>query len=104
MAASTRTPKRRHMSRREWSMRERCNTWGVPYTQVSRARVFARSGWRCALCGDPVDKSLRFPNPASKSLDHVIPLSVPGSPGHVFANCQLAHLGCNARKGGVNRM
>ena len=107
MAAATRTPRKRdpnRLSRREYAVKLRCDAWGVPYTRVSRAAVFRYSNWRCGICGLPVDKALRFPHSMSKSLDHVIPLSVPGSPGHVISNCQLAHLSCNTRKGGVNRM
>jgi 5-methylcytosine-specific restriction endonuclease McrA len=81
-------------------MKLRCDTWGVPYTKVSRAAVFKRDGYVCQLCGEPIDPKLRYPNPKSKSLDHIVPLSHgPGTPGHVFSNAQAAHFGCNASKG-----
>ncbi|MFF1739589.1 HNH endonuclease [Streptomyces mirabilis] len=67
---------------------------------MSRAAVFRRDGWICQLCGGPIDRALRYPNPLSKSIDHRVPLSHgPGTPGHVFENCQAAHFGCNASKG-----
>jgi 5-methylcytosine-specific restriction endonuclease McrA len=60
--------------------------------------VFERDGWTCMLCGQPVDKRLIWPDEMSKSLDHNVPLVAGGL--HTRANCQLAHLICNIRKGG----
>lgn len=62
------------------------------------SEIFERDGWRCQLCGRKVDPALRYPSPMSSSIDHIVPLSVPGGPGHVRANVQLAHLGCNTKK------
>jgi 5-methylcytosine-specific restriction endonuclease McrA len=59
--------------------------------------VFERDGWICRLCGRPVDPSLRWPDPAAASLDHVVPLIAGG--GHSRANSQLAHWLCNVKKG-----
>lgn len=58
--------------------------------------VYERDGWICGLCREPVDRELRYPNPKSPSLDHVIPLSRGGH--HVLENVQLAHLTCNVKK------
>jgi 5-methylcytosine-specific restriction endonuclease McrA len=60
--------------------------------------VYERDGWICMLCGRQVDKHLRWPDEMSASLDHNIPLVAGGL--HTRANCQLAHLICNIRKGG----
>jgi hypothetical protein len=63
----------------------------------ARARV-VRSQSCCSICGELVDKSLRWPDPMSASVDHVDPLAMGGAdldPG----NHALAHLGCNSRKG-----
>jgi 5-methylcytosine-specific restriction endonuclease McrA len=88
------------LSRREYAIKLRCEGWGVPYTKVSRSRVFNRDGWVCQLCGQPIDRAVRFPKPHSASIDHIVPLSHgPGTPGHVLSNCQAAHFGCNASKG-----
>lgn len=81
------------------SHRERARHFGVPYEATSAKRVYERDGWRCGLCREAVDPGCAFPDPLSPSLDHVIPLSVAGSPGHVWSNVQLAHLGCNIKKG-----
>lgn len=51
----------------------------------------------CALCGKPVDKTLRFPNPLSPSIDHIIPVAKGGHPADI-ENLQLTHLKCNQQK------
>ena len=32
----------------------------------------------CGICGKPVDFSLRYPNPMSKTIDHIIPAKSDG--------------------------
>lgn len=64
---------------------------------ANRLVIAARDGWTCRLCGDPVSRRLKWPHPLSASLDHIIPLSLGGSPE--ITNVQLAHLRCNIRKG-----
>ena len=54
------------------------------------------SGGLCALCLEPVDLSLRFPDPLSMSVDHIIPWSMGGS--NDPENLQVAHLICNNQK------
>ena len=50
----------------------------------------------CAICGRPVNFDLKFPNPWSATLDHIIPMSKGG--GHTWDNVQIAHAICNSRK------
>jgi len=45
----------------------------------------------------PVDAELRFPDPLSASLDHVLPLARGGR--HTRENVRLTHLRCNVRRG-----
>lgn len=52
----------------------------------------------CALCGKPVDKSLKYPHPFSASVDHIKPVSKGGHPSNL-SNLQLTHLVCNISKG-----
>lgn len=59
--------------------------------------VFERDGWRCGICGEPVDPNLKWPDEWSASLDHVLPLAAGG--WHTVDNTQCAHLICNIRKG-----
>lgn len=58
--------------------------------------VYSRDCGVCGICGQGVDRSLRWPAKLSATLDHVIPLSKGGS--HEYANVQLAHAVCNSRK------
>ena len=51
----------------------------------------------CGICGQPVDKSLRFPHPMSPTVDHIIPIDRGGHPSAI-ENLQLAHFACNRQK------
>ena len=59
--------------------------------------VVARDGSDCKLCGETVDMSLVYPDPMSRSVDHIVPKSLGGQ--NNLANYQLAHLTCNVRRG-----
>lgn len=64
---------------------------------VTIEKLVSRDGAVCGLCRGGVDLTLDHPNPMSKSIDHIVPISRGGS--HSMENCQLAHLSCNVRKG-----
>lgn len=66
----------------------------VPY---KRADVFTRDKWMCYLCLVPIDRQLRYPDPMSKSVDHVTPLALGGADS--FDNVGAVHLRCNKVKG-----
>ena len=51
----------------------------------------------CGICGLPVDKSLKYPNPWSATVDHIIPVAKRGDP-IALENLQLAHRKCNRTK------
>ncbi len=68
----------------------------TPY-QKNKKRIFSSLNV-CALCGKPVDFSLKWPDPMSATIDHIIPVSKGGSPDAI-ENMQLAHLSCNRVKG-----
>ncbi|AXH89421.1 HNH endonuclease [Micromonospora aurantiaca] len=61
-----------------------------------RSEVFVRDQWTCQLCGLPVDVTASPFDPASPTVDHVVPLSRGGQ--HTLANAQCSHLGCNSAK------
>lgn len=51
----------------------------------------------CGICGQPVDKSLKYPHPMAACIDHIIPLDRSGHPSDIN-NLQLAHWKCNRAK------
>jgi len=83
--------------RRENWQRRRALKLGLDAERIDNAVIFDRDKWCCGICSKRVDSALAWPDPMSASLDHILPLSKGGS--HVPANVQLAHLGCNVRKG-----
>lgn len=58
--------------------------------------VFERDGWRCHLCGGPIDSEVSH-GPERWSLDHVVPIARGG--GHTYDNVKASHWRCNHRKG-----
>ncbi|MBF6411054.1 HNH endonuclease [Nocardia farcinica] len=63
---------------------------GLPVEKISRAEIFERDDYTCHICCQPID--------GSPVLDHLIPLALPDSPGHVRANVAAAHAFCNSSK------
>lgn len=55
----------------------------------------------CWLCGHAIDLNLRWPDPMSPAIDHVVPLSKGGAPEDP-ANLRPSHLRCDQSRG--NRM
>lgn len=51
----------------------------------------------CGICGQPVDKRLKYPDPMSGVVDHIIPINKGGHPSAI-ENLQLAHSTCNRAK------
>lgn len=51
----------------------------------------------CGICGRPVDMSLKYPDPLSPCIDHIIPIAKGGHPSDID-NLQLAHWTCNRQK------
>ena len=51
----------------------------------------------CGICGQPVDMRLKWPDPMSKTIDHIIPVAKGGHPSDI-SNLQLAHFKCNRLK------
>lgn len=65
--------------------------------RVYFAHICERDGWRCHLCGRPVDRQAHVPHPLAPTRDHVVPLSLGGT--HEPTNVRLAHFSCNTKKG-----
>lgn len=51
----------------------------------------------CGICGNSVDKSLKWPDPMAGVIDHIIPIQKGGHPS-ALENLQLAHVWCNRQK------
>lgn len=51
----------------------------------------------CGICGKPVDKTLKYPDPMSATVDHIVPIARHGHPS-ALENLQLAHRSCNRAK------
>jgi 5-methylcytosine-specific restriction endonuclease McrA len=73
---------------------------GRPWRRL-QARVI-RENSICWLCGAVVDKAIKWPDPLSPSVDHLVPLSMGGSLTDP-RNVRLAHLRCNSSKGNGRR-
>jgi 5-methylcytosine-specific restriction endonuclease McrA len=63
---------------------------GLPAERISRAEIFERDGMLCHLCYLPIT--------GKPTIDHIIPIATPGSPGHVWENLAAAHSTCNSGK------
>lgn len=74
----------------------RARKTGAEVERFGRREIYERDGWRCGICGLPVNPARRYPDQSCASLDHIIPLSKGGA--HTKTNCRLAHLGCNTRR------
>ena len=64
--------------------------------EKNRKRVMA-SETVCGICGKPVDKTLKPPDPLAPCIDHIVPISRGGHPSD-RSNLQLAHWCCNRQK------
>lgn len=51
----------------------------------------------CGICGNTVDKNIKYPDPLSPVIDHIIPIAKGGHPSDIN-NLQLAHFHCNRQK------
>ena len=89
----------------EWDDRRRANhqvrrerlAGGRNSDRTILAGLLARPDRECPECGDEIDLSLKWPDPKSRTIDHIVPIALGGK--HELENCQLMHLSCNASKG-----
>lgn len=64
--------------------------------RISRKKLWEQCGGICGICGQPIDRSIEYPDNMSLSYDHIIPLSKGGK--HIQDNIQCCHRICNTRK------
>ena len=69
---------------------------GVPQ-RIDRVAIYERDEWVCQLCMEPINRTLRWPDPMCASLDHVVPVSMGGD--NSAENLQASHFRCNRSKG-----
>jgi hypothetical protein len=80
-------------------------------TGITRLWVLKHDDWTCkmeiCLYGDRrIDPAVRWSGTGAipeqiGSVDHIVPLSAPGTPGHVRSNVRAAHRACNRAAGGI---
>lgn len=87
------------------SLRKRCKVFGVTFDPAcTRQAVLERDSWVCqkchVLCNKEyvLDAATKAPHRLNAEHDHIIPLSLPGSPGNVFENSQCLCRQCNGAK------
>lgn len=72
-------------------------------TRDQHRRAIARAKPPCGICLEPIDYSLKWPDPMCYVVDHVIPLGPSPTPERiaeldVLPNKQAAHHKCNRDK------
>lgn len=86
---------------REWTRRQlrehRDKEWEKAKTKKLKERLYWRDKGLCQICLEPMDTSVKYPDPMSFSIDHLIPRSQGGK--HDFDNLRIAHLACNYQRG-----
>jgi 5-methylcytosine-specific restriction endonuclease McrA len=65
-------------------------------TRDQHRRTIARTKPDCALCGQPIDYTLRSPDPMSYEVDHIVPIARGGHDD--LHNKQASHRQCNRAK------
>lgn len=88
------------------SLRKKCKVLGVTFDPAcTRKAVLDRDGWVCQFCRIKCNKDYRLDpitrasHPANAEHDHIIALTIKGSPGNVFTNSQCLCSACNRKKG-----
>lgn len=83
--------------RRDDYHRRRALKAQTSFGSIDLAEIWELQEGRCGICEAQLDRSLRWPDPLSPSIDHIIPLSKGGT--HTQDNVSWTCLVCNLRKG-----
>ena len=67
---------------------------------LDRMALFARDGWVCQICSEPVDYSADPQSDWYPTLDHIVPRSHGGSDDE--SNLRTAHRWCNSVRGDLS--
>lgn len=65
--------------------------------KISVHQCWQRDGGKCQICRKAIRLDVKWPDPMSMSVDHIVPLSKGGTDEE--SNVRAAHLGCNSRRG-----
>lgn len=82
---------------REKLHRRRARLLDAYVAPVDAEDIWQRDEGLCGVCGEPIDRSLKWPHRRSLTHDHIVALADGGT--HEPDNVQLAHASCNSRKG-----
>lgn len=94
-----REARRREKKKHGRNHRQRCRKYGAPYTKIRELDIYERDNWTCQICGSELRREWDSNDPRSRTIDHIIPLSLgPLGPGHVPSNVRACCHGCNTRK------
>lgn len=85
-------------ARRSGKRRRRARKRGLPSDSYRPAEIFERDRWTCQICHRRVARTKVVPHPRAPTIDHIVPLADPLTPGDVRINVQCAHFLCNSRK------
>jgi 5-methylcytosine-specific restriction endonuclease McrA len=83
-------------AKKQAAHRRRVRLRGGNAERFEAIEIYERDGWRCQICGGPVNRNAVCPHPLSPSLDHIVPVARGGD--HTRLNVQCAHFICNSRK------
>jgi len=89
-------PRNRREYQRAYKRKRYALKLGVYHKKYADMDIFERDGWICGICGQKINRRLKYPNPRSKSIDHIVPISQGGADAPI--NLQAAHLRCNISK------
>ena len=65
-------------------------------TRDQHRRAIARTKPPCGICGEPIDYTLRTPDPMSFEVDHILAIDNGGT--DTLDNKQASHRRCNREK------
>ena len=77
------------------------DAWVTDTAQRKRCSTIVRNRHEptCYVCGEPIDYTLRYPNPLAFSVEHVIPRAARPDLTFDTANMRASHHMCNLHRG-----
>lgn len=82
---------------RHYAKKRRTFKQDIEWAFYKTIDIYNKDNGICGICKESVDLNIKHPNPLSPSVDHIKPLIKGGR--DIVENLQIAHLGCNLRKG-----